>query len=90
MYLVVLLNDDYTPIEFVMGVLVGLFKHSPSDAIDLAQVAHDQGSAVIGRYTLEIAETRVDMATRLARSQQYPLGFRIEMEPEAKPSSPGP
>lgn len=87
MYLVSILNDDYTPYEFVVVILSGVFKHPIPDAVELAGKAHEQGRAVVGCYTKEIAETLVDKATRLARGEGFPLSFAIEPEPQAKPSS---
>ena len=90
MFLVVILNDDYTPYEFVVGVVSGIFKHSVAVAMGLAAEAHEQGRSVVGRYTKEIADTRVELATRLARSEGFPLTFLVEPEHESKPSAPGP
>lgn len=81
MYLVHVLNDDYTPYDFVIAVLSGVFRHSLPEAAAIAHKAHSQGQAVVGRYTLEVAETRVEIATRMAQADSFPLTFKVSPEP---------
>lgn len=83
MYLVRILNDNYTEFDFVVAVLMGVFGHSGMSAVGIATETHERGSAIVGRYTKEIAETKSDAATRLARSENFPLMFSIEPEPDA-------
>ena len=77
---VVLLNDDKTPMEFVIEVLTGIFKHAQDRAKDITLEIHNTGSAVAGIYTHEIAEQKGIEVTLSARSQSYPL--QIKLEPE--------
>lgn len=80
MWKVVFLNDDHTPMEFVMELLTTIFKHSEHDAKDLTMEIHNTGSAVVGIYTHEIAEQRGIESTQLARSNGFPLQVTIEQE----------
>lgn len=90
MYLVHILNDDYTPYEFVIAVLSGVFRHSIGESEAIAFKAHTQGQAVVGRYTLEVAETRVEIATRMAHADSFPLTFKVEPEPSPQKGPSGP
>ncbi|TVR57660.1 MAG: ATP-dependent Clp protease adaptor ClpS [Spirochaetaceae bacterium] len=78
MYKVVLLNDDFTPREFVVIVLVKVFHKSNSDADRIMMTAHRGGKAVVGTYTYDIATTRVSRARTLAKEMGYPLRFAVE------------
>ena len=77
---VVVLNDDQTPMEFVIELLVTVFKHSTSVAKDLTMEIHNSGSAVAGIYAHEIAEQRGVEATQISRSNGFPLKIVIEEE----------
>jgi len=80
LYKVLLHNDDYTPMEFVVLVLVNVFHKSESDARSIMLHAHTHGYAVAGVYTFEIAETKVAETLKLAEQAQFPL--LCTMEPE--------
>ena len=80
LYKVLLHNDDYTPMEFVVLVLLQIFNKSESDATSIMLHAHTHGYAVAGVYTFEVAETKVHLVEQLARQNEYPL--RLSMEPE--------
>jgi ATP-dependent Clp protease adaptor protein ClpS len=80
MWKVVFLNDDQTPMEFVMELLTEIFKHTESDAKNITMEIHNEGSAVAGVYTHEIAEQRGIESTHLARSNGFPLQITIEQE----------
>lgn len=80
MWKVVFLNDDQTPMEFVMELLTEIFKHTQSDAKNITMEIHNEGSAVAGVYTHEIAEQRGIESTHLARSNGFPLQITIEQE----------
>jgi ATP-dependent Clp protease adaptor protein ClpS len=80
MWKVVFLNDDHTPMEFVMDLLTAIFKHSENSARDLTLEIHNTGSAVAGIYTHEIAEQRGIESTHLARSNGFPLQVTIDPE----------
>lgn len=73
MWKVVLHNDDFTPIEFVIYMLQSVFRKSQEEAIAIAGFVHEKGNATVGVYTREIAETRVDMAMQLASVNEHPL-----------------
>lgn len=79
-YKVVVCNDDVTPIEFVVSMLMLVFKHSTSEAYDLTMAIHNQGSAVAGIYTYEIAEQKALDGVNLARSNGWPLIIKIDEE----------
>jgi ATP-dependent Clp protease adaptor protein ClpS len=70
---VLLLNDDYTPMDFVVEVLEMVFHKPPVEAFRLMMQVHTQGSAIAGVYTHEVAETRVATVVELAQSAGYPL-----------------
>ena len=77
---VLLLNDDYTPMDFVVDVLESIFLKSPAEAFRVMMQVHTQGSGLAGIYTHEVAETKVATVVELARGQGFPL--RATMEPE--------
>ena len=70
---VVMLNDDFTPMEFVVQVLQGFFNHSREKAVQIMLAVHQQGKATAGIYPAEIAETKTAMANAFARKNQHPL-----------------
>jgi ATP-dependent Clp protease adaptor protein ClpS len=78
LYKVVLLNDDYTTMEFVVNVLESVFQKSPAEAYRIMMQVHMAGSGVAGVYPWEVAETKVETVTSLARSAEYPLRAAIE------------
>jgi len=80
LYKVLLHNDDYTPMEFVVLVLVQVFHKSESDASSNMLHAHQHGYAVAGVYTFEIAETKVNETSALASKAQFPLLCTLEPE----------
>ncbi len=84
LYKVILHNDDYTPMEFVVLVLKTVFNKSDSDATSIMLHAHTHGMAVAGVYTFEIAETKVQETMALAEKMGYPL--LCTMEPEDAPT----
>lgn len=75
---VVVLNDDYTPMDFVVAVLKRFFHLGHERAMALMLQVHQQGSAVAGEYALEIAEARADQVNGHARQHQYPLLCVVE------------
>jgi ATP-dependent Clp protease adaptor protein ClpS len=77
---VLLFNDDYTPMEFVVNLLENVFAKSPSEATQLMLQIHRSGMGIAGVYVLEIAETKVAAVHRLAEERGYPL--RAGSEPE--------
>ncbi len=77
-YKVLLLNDDYTSMDFVVDVLMDVFKHQLDTAINLMLDIHKNGRAVCGVYTYEIAETKISIVTKRARENEYPLKAIME------------
>ena len=80
MYKVVLLNDDFTPMDFVVTVIEHIYRKTHEEAIDLMLAVHEKGSAIVGVYTREVAETKVDQTVEYARINEHPL--QCGMEPE--------
>ena len=79
-YKVLMLNDDYTPMEFVVLVLQNFFSMGIEDATRVMLQVHQQGVAVCGVFTYEVAETKVTQVMDLARQNQHPLQCTIEKE----------
>jgi ATP-dependent Clp protease adaptor protein ClpS len=77
---VILLNDDHTPMDFVVGILTEVFKHSEDSARDITLQIHQQGSGIAGTYTFEIAEAKAVESTNLARASGFPLQIKLEEE----------
>ncbi len=80
MYKVLLLNDDFTPMEFVVHVLERLFMMTHAQAIEIMLTVHRKGIAVVGVFSHEVAETKVAQVMELARRQQHPLQCTMEKE----------
>ncbi len=78
LFSVVLLNDDYTPMQFVVDVLENVFQKSPAEAYRIMMQVHLDGRGVAGIYPWEVAETKVDTLTSLAREAGHPLQATIE------------
>jgi ATP-dependent Clp protease adaptor protein ClpS len=79
-YKVILLNDDYTPREFVVGVLRAVFRMTTGQAQAVMLTAHMRGVCVVAVYTREIAETKATQATEMGQKEGYPLMFTTEPE----------
>lgn len=80
LYKVLLLNDDYTPMEFVVHVLERYFGISHAGAVELMLTVHKKGMAVVGVFSHEIAETKVMQVMEAARRHQHPLQCTMEKE----------
>ena len=80
LYKVLLLNDDYTPMEFVITVLERFFNKSREDATRIMLHVHHNGVGICGVYTYEVAETKVAQVTEFARQNQHPLQCTMEKE----------
>lgn len=78
LYSVVLLNDDYTPMQFVVDVLETVFQKSPAEAYRIMMQVHLNGRGVAGIYPWEVAETKIDAVLSRAREDGYPLQATIE------------
>ena len=80
MFKVFLINDDYTPMEFVIDILETIFGKSHEDAARIMLTVHRKGLGLCGVYTYEIAETKVGQVLRAARAAQHPLQCKMERE----------
>lgn len=80
LYKVLMLNDDYTPMEFVVYVLERFFNLDHGRAVDIMLTVHTKGVAVVGVYPFEVAETKVTQVMDCARSNQHPLQCTMEKE----------
>lgn len=80
MYNVIMFNDDYTPMEFVIQMLTQIFHKTSEEAMHITTSIHSKGSGVVGLYTKDIAETKKHSAEDMASHQEYPL--RLEVTPE--------
>lgn len=80
MYKVLLLNDDYTPMEFVVEVLERFFSIRHESAVEIMLTVHRRGLAVVGVFSFEIAETKVTLVMEHAQTQQHPLQCTMEKE----------
>jgi ATP-dependent Clp protease adaptor protein ClpS len=80
MYKVLLLNDDFTPMEFVVHILERFFGMTHAQAFDIMLVVHKKGVAVVGVFSHEIAETKVGQVMDFARRHQHPLQCTMEKE----------
>ena len=80
MYRVLLLNDDYTTMEFVVQILMLVFNKSVEDATRIMLNVHRRGVGICGVYTYDIAETKVDTVHALARENEFPLKCTMEKD----------
>ena len=80
MYKVLLLNDDYTPMEFVVHVLERFFGMNQATAVELMLTVHRKGLAVVGVFSFEIAETKVTQVMEYAHRNEHPLQCTMEKE----------
>jgi ATP-dependent Clp protease adaptor protein ClpS len=78
LFKVILLNDDYTTMEFVMQILEGVFNKTQPDAYRIMMQVHLEGKGVCGTYTYEIAETKVETVHELAQENGFPLRADLE------------
>ncbi len=80
MYKVLLLNDDYTPMEFVVYVLERFFQKNREEATQIMLHVHHKGVGICGVYTYEVAETKVTQVVDFARQNQHPLQCTMEKD----------
>lgn len=78
MYRVILLNDDFTPMDFVVSVLQSVFDKTREEAVEIMMQVHQTGVGVAGVYTFEIAETKAATVVAMAQRSQHPLQCEIE------------
>jgi ATP-dependent Clp protease adaptor protein ClpS len=77
-YKVILLNDDYTTMDFVVHVLETVFQKSPAESYQIMMQVHLNGRGIAGVYPWEVAETKVETVTSMARDAGYPLRAALE------------
>ena len=80
LYDVIMLNDDFTPMDFVVDILMHIFDKPQTDAVELMMKVHKEGQAVVATYPYDVARTKQRQAIDLARAQNYPFNIRIERE----------
>ena len=80
LYRVIILNDDYTTMEFVIQVLETVFHKSPAEATQIMLSVHKKGAGICGVYTREIAETKIAAVHDMAAENKFPLKCTMEME----------
>jgi ATP-dependent Clp protease adaptor protein ClpS len=80
MYKVLLHNDDFTTMEFVVYVLNVVFKRSPAESVSIMFQVHNDGVGVAGIYSYEVAKMKSDKAMNMARAQEFPFLCTIEEE----------
>lgn len=78
LYKVLMLNDDYTPMEFVVHALQNFFDKNESEATEIMLNVHTQGVGICGVFTLDVADTKIRLVTELARSNGHPLMCSLE------------
>ena len=76
---VVMLNDDYTPMDFVVQVLKEVYRKSHEEAVGVMTEVHQKGSGICGIYTRDVAETKAELTAAVAKKHEYPLQCRVEM-----------
>ena len=81
LYRVLLHNDDFTTMEFVVHVLEAVFQKTDSEAVRIMLNVHNEGVGVAGVYTYEVAEMKIERVTQMARAEEYPLLCTMEEEP---------
>jgi len=77
-YNVIMLNDNSTPMDWVIGILKEIFKHTDASAEALTMTIHNEGSAVVGTYKYEIAESKAIETVNVSRSHGFPLQVKVE------------
>ncbi|MDE3038843.1 MAG: ATP-dependent Clp protease adapter ClpS [Pseudomonadota bacterium] len=75
---VVLLNDDFTPMDFVVFILKDIFRKNHEEAVSIMLDIHHKGVGVCGVYTRDVAETKAELVITLSRRNEYPLQCRVE------------
>ena len=80
MYSVVLLNDDYTPMEFVIYILQSIFKKDYNEAKEIMLLVHNEGKGICGTFALDIAESKASQVIEFARINQHPLECKVQKQ----------
>jgi ATP-dependent Clp protease adaptor protein ClpS len=77
---VVLLNDDYTPMDFVTFILKDVFRKSHEESVSIMLEIHHKGAGICGVYTRDVAETKAELVITMSRRNEYPLQCRVEKD----------
>ena len=77
---VIMFNDDITPVDWVLGILKQIYKHTEESAAHLTMTIHTEGKAVVGTYFFEIAEQKATETVNASRNHGFPLQVKIEQE----------
>ena len=77
-YKVIMHNDDFTPMDFVVFIIVNIFKKKEKEAVDIMLRVHNDGSAIVGVYSLDIAKSKVEEAMDLAKQEEYPFKIVVK------------
>ena len=80
LFKVVLMNDDFTPMDFVVFILKDIFRRSHEEAVSIMMEIHQKGEGICGVFTRDVAETKAELVITLARRNEYPLQCRVEKE----------
>jgi ATP-dependent Clp protease adaptor protein ClpS len=75
---VIIMNDDFTPMEFVIQLLIEVFNKDIDKAKDITLIIHNEGQAIAGSYNYEVAEQKVHEATNISRHNNHPLKIRMD------------
>ena len=78
MFKVLLLNDDYTPMDFVVFILKDIFHKDHEGAVGVMMEIHNKGEGICGVYTRDVAETKAELVITISRRNEYPLQCRVE------------
>ena len=78
LYSVIFLNDDKTPMDFVVALLTNIFHHNSVTAMEITNKIHEEGSGVVGTYNYEIAEQKALEAQSICKENKFPLRIRVE------------
>lgn len=77
-YNVVMYNDDFTTMEFVVFILVSIFNKNNEEAVNIMMTVHKGGKAIVGSYTYDIANSKVEKALALAKAEGFPFKVKVE------------
>lgn len=78
MFHVIFLNDNYTPMDFVVEILAKVFNKNQNDAINIMMKIHNEGQAIVGTYIEDVALTKSEITKKIARENKFPLQTRVE------------
>lgn len=77
-YKAVMYNDDFTPMDFVVDILMTIFKKNEEEAFQIMMTVHNSGKAIVGVYSYDIAKSKVEESVAIAREEGYPFKVKVE------------